>query len=261
MCRLFIPLLILLLFLATSCDREEEDFIKKPTATSTVITGTINTPDGTPLGNIPVCVDFEFRSFISGTLVKHKAKGVTDKNGRYNIFFEIGEDKVTDLQRRYTFSVDLSGLSPENYLIPSPKLGFYLSAEDREGKTLNCDFTIPRKKYVKVSVENYGLPLEEGTYAVKNTFPYGAGWSALGQWNNDDPCELYVFEPIEIPQEGSRSVMLPCGIGIVNTVQAIYKGNDEVQYLIGLPSSDTKEILVTDDCDEELKLEYMTPEI
>lgn len=71
--------------LITGCDKEEEDLIPHPSDTSTILTGQIATPDGMPLADIPVSVDYTFKS-IFGTSLIHKAKGCTDKSGFYKIF-------------------------------------------------------------------------------------------------------------------------------------------------------------------------------
>lgn len=259
--RFVIPLFAFLL-VAASCEREEDDIISKPTPTSTVIKGTICTPDGRPFAGIPVTVDYEFKSIIA-SIVKHKGRATTDKNGNYSVFFEIGEDTVDkyDIHTKYVFSVDLSSVSPETYLRPMEKFDFILSVEDREGKTLNCDFTIPVKKYVKVNVENTGLSVTEGRYAVKNTFSYGSGWGALGGGDSDAACDLFLFEQIDIPTEGSHSVMLPCGVGITNTAQLGYLGLGEPPFISCYPLGDVQELYVSNTGDEELTFKYIVPEI
>lgn len=264
--RFVFPVFAIILLVATACEREEDDILAKPTPTSITIKGTVCTLDGQPFAGIPVCVDYEFRSIVAH-IVKHKGKATTDKNGNYSVFFEVGEDKAPagDVQSQYCFSVDLSGVSPETYIRPEEKLDFYLRVEDREGETLNCDFTIPFKKYVKVNVENSGLPVTDGHYAVKNSFPYGSGWGMLnGKLNNSEYSDvswLYLFEAIEIPAEGSHSVMLPCGVGITNTVQLVYRGRGETPFGSGLQLDDARELYVSDSSDEELTFKYTVPDI
>ena len=86
--------LLLLLFLViglTGC--EKDDFIPEPTATSVTITGVVTTSYGKPIANLPVSIDYhEAYNFMNQTLI-HKAKGVTDSNGRYRLFFEPEPDK------------------------------------------------------------------------------------------------------------------------------------------------------------------------
>lgn len=262
MSRFVFPLFAFILLVATACEREEEDLIAKPTPESIIIEGTICTPDGQPFADIPVCVDFEFKSVVAH-IVKHKGKATTDNNGHYSVFFEVGDDVAPkgDVQRNYFFSVDLSSVSPETFIRPEEKLDFYLRVEDREGETLRCDFAIPRKKYVKVNVENPGLSVPGGAFAVRNTFPYGAGWGVLDGGSSDEPCSLTLFEPIEIPGDGVGSAMLPCGVGISNIITVVYKGNDEIQYGNGVPASDSREVSVTPTSGEELTFSYTVPDL
>lgn len=264
--RLITATLLPLLLLFTGCDKEEDNFIPQITDNSIIISGVIRTPEGKPFANIPVSVDFKRQSII-GTHTKHKAKVTTDKSGLYKIFFEIGEDKDDEVYSNYFFSVDLAGVSSEKYIIPSDsKLDFYLNTTDREGKTLNCDFTIPMKKYVKVTVNNSGLPVENGKYAVKNTFSYGSDWDSLGYiWNSlghiNEMSEISIFQPIEIQQNGTSSIMLPCAVGVKNTILLVYKGNGQVNYGSGLPASETEEITVTGSTDREITFEYIKPDV
>ncbi len=260
--RFVFPLFALLLIAAASCEHEEDALINKPTPESICIKGVVRTPDGQPFANIPVCVDYEFRSVVAH-IVKHKGKAMTDKNGHYSIFFEVGEDKAPagDIQRRYTFTIDLSSVSPQSYLRPDEKLEFHLSVDEREGETMTCDFTMPRRKNVKVNVENSGISVIEGIYAVRNKFTYGSGWGLLDCGTVDEPCEIDLYEPIEIPANGTQSVSLPCGIGIANTIQVVYRGTDTVRYTPGLPSSDPQQIHVTDSYPAEPKLVYTPPSL
>lgn len=260
--RFVFPLSALILLFATACEREDEDLISGPTPTSIIIEGTICTPDGQPFSDIPVSVDYEFSSIVAH-VVKHKGRATTDRNGRYSVFFEVGEDKAPagDVQRCYWFSVDLSRVSPETYIRPEEKLDFFLRVEDREGETLRCDFAIPRKKYVKVNVENPGLCVPGGTFAVMNNVLYGAGWGVLDGGSSDEPCRVTLFEPIGIPADGVGSAMLPCGVGIPNFVTVVYKGNEEIQYGNGVPASDTREVSVTSASADDLTFTYTVPDL
>ena len=87
------------------------------------------------LRDIPVSVDYEWRD-ITGSLLKHKAKGTTDKDGKYRIFFEIGED-IGDARGLHYLRVDLSSISPDKHIMPFPdrKLEFFISDWNKEGKT------------------------------------------------------------------------------------------------------------------------------
>lgn len=171
--KLIIPFLfVACLYITTGCDREHDDLISQPTETSTIISGYIETPDGKPLSGIPVSVDFKVTGLIS-TSVIHKAKGTTDKSGFYKIFFEADNEIGQGMHSGYVFSADFSSLSQNDYII-SEKLdfGFPYFKEEWSGSTIKCDFTIPHKKLVDVTVTNSGVSILNGKYAVKNEFPY-----------------------------------------------------------------------------------------
>ena len=136
-------ILLLLSFITISCDREDDELIPQPTETSTTITGYIKTPDGIPLANIPVSFDYIVKGVFGSTVI-HKAKGNTDKSGFYKIFFETDETPGMGLHDRYSFSVDLSVLPTDKYII-AEKLDFYISLNNTEewsGSTINWNFSI-----------------------------------------------------------------------------------------------------------------------
>ena len=67
-----------------SCD-EENDFISGPTASSTMISGVARTADGTPLAGVKVSVDYNESVWLGQQTTRHKAEGITDKDGNYRI--------------------------------------------------------------------------------------------------------------------------------------------------------------------------------
>lgn len=259
-----VAVLISLSYIVIGCDREEDDFIKEPTATSTVIKGCLKTPEGIPLANVPVSVDYKVTGLF-GSSVIHKAKGSTDKSGYFKIFFETNENEREGIQSGYTFSVDLSVLSPTNYIIAQVvDYGFSTYKNEWSGKTSVCNLTVPRKKLVKVVVNNNGATVMNGRYAVKNMFPYFNNENdnlheSLNYW--DEPGKWRIFENVVIPQGGSTSLMLPCAVGVENTIEIVYLGDETVKYLSGIPASDVKVIDVTDKFNDELEFDYFTPDL
>lgn len=236
--RIITAATILLSIIAISCNREDDDLIPEPSATSTIITGIVSTADGKPLADIPVGVDYENRSII-GNVLLHKAKGKTDNNGRYRLFFDIDEKSIS-VTSEYRFTVNLSGLSAETYLLPDDQsLSIHIYPDDRQGETLSCDIAIPRKKPVDVTVNAGGATLEKGEYAVRNVFSYGSGWENLSKSRDDEGSKLMTFSPVEIGRAGQASVKLPCAVGVTNAVTVVYLGNDEVKYGWGKAVSDT----------------------
>lgn len=223
---------------ASGCDREDDNLITEPTETSTVITGYIKTPEGDPLAGIPVNVDFTSNGIFGSSLI-HKAKGSTDKKGFFRIFFEADENMGSGLNRGYKFTVDLSVLSSDDFIIAEKlEFPFMNFPEQWSGETYKCNFSIPHKKQVKVNVSNPGEKVEGGRYAVKNEFPYMSGGL-----NRNEPVLFYsVFEDIDIPQRGDVKVMVPYAVGADNSLGVVYMGNDTVLFRSGRPVSDIIEI-------------------
>lgn len=221
----FIMAIFSLSLIASGCDREEDDIIAVPTETSTFLTGHIKTPEGTPLPNIPVSVDFKVSSLF-GTTVIHKAKGTTDKSGSYKIFFDAKEDDQS-VTAGYIFSVDFSVLSPNDYII-SEKVDYQFMGYKEKwiGSTTNFEFTIPHKKILKVIVKNNGETVLNGRYAVKNMFDYlkVSGdidvANVIEPWNENSTWTIK--ESIEILQNGATSVISPFAVGFENTVRVVY---------------------------------------
>lgn len=260
--RSVFPMLLSLSFISVSCDREEDNLIPQPTETSTTITGYIKTPDGTPLANIPVSFEYKVQGFFATTVI-HKAKGTTDKSGFYKIFFETDEKPGMGLQSRYTFSVDLSVLPADKYII-AKKIDFGIPVDNYEkwsGSTISCNFSIPLKKLVTVRVVNDGTPVKEGKYAVKNMFPYYTdGEIFFDDQNFWDPGTWRIFESIDIPENGSTSVVIPFAVGVENAVGVVYHGNTEYGYPNGIPASGGKVIEITEGFKDEIELNYQTPD-
>ncbi|MBD5233760.1 MAG: hypothetical protein HDS65_06210 [Bacteroidales bacterium] len=251
--KLLLPLFLGFTFIFASCDREEDDIIVEPSETSTVVTGYISTPEGAPFAGIPVAVDFRSVS-IFGTTIIHKAKGTTDKSGYYKIFFEAEEDVSMSMQQRvYLFSADLSALSKDKYII-SENISVPLYGEKWKGETSTYNFIIPLKKLVKVIVSNDGLPVKEGTYAVRDKFPFIE--TDRFPW----PAEWISLESVEIPAQGTTTILLPCALEIENTISLVYTGNDEINYESGIAAGDSREIVLTSTFSDDIALSYTTPE-
>ncbi|MDE6523466.1 MAG: hypothetical protein K2L17_11655 [Muribaculaceae bacterium] len=258
-----VAIFLLFSFITISCDREDDELIPQPTETSTTITGYVKTPDGTPLANIPVSFDY-FVKGVFGSTVIHKAKGNTDKSGFYKIFFETDETPGMGLHDRYSFSVDLSVLPTDKYII-AEKLDFYIplnNTEEWSGSTINCNFSIPLKKLVTVKVVNDGTFVKEGKYAVKNMFSYYTEGDFISDGQNlwDDAGKWCIFESTDIPQNGTTSVIIPFAVGVDNAVRVVYHGDSEWGYPNGIPASEGKIIKITNDFNDEIELQYQTPD-
>lgn len=80
-------------------------------------------------------------------------------------------------------------------------------------------------------------------------FVYSCGIRLWDAYN-----DIYWFEDVDIPQDNSVSLTLPCAVGVTNSIQVVYKGNDTIRYGIGKPCSDMKELFLSDKQDEEIVL-------
>ena len=81
---LALPVVMLLL---ASCHSEEDDFIDRPDTKSLIIKGVAKTPDGQPIPNIEIKLDYMIIYNPYSSKVYHKAKATTDKDGNYIMFF------------------------------------------------------------------------------------------------------------------------------------------------------------------------------
>ena len=88
---LALPVVMLLL---ASCHSEEDDFIDRPDAKSLIIKGVAKTPDGQPIPNIEVKLDYMIMSGIFSTKVYHKAKATTDKDGELHNVFQLKRQRI-----------------------------------------------------------------------------------------------------------------------------------------------------------------------
>lgn len=254
--------LTLLSLSLVSCDKEEDDFISEPTVTSTIITGRVCTPEGTPFAGIPVTVDYDDSGMFS-YILRHKAKGMTDKNGYYRVFFNLDEKEID--AGGLCLSMDLAGVSTEKYLMPfsDSKVDFNFKGKDKVGKTLECNITIPRKKEMQVSIVTEGADLEEGEYALTHTFSYGSGWEwskfwNMNLWGNDVASDITVQEPITISGSGSNTVTFQCAMGEPNIFQLVYRKTSNDSYQI---VNEKHRIDVTDNSGDEIKLVYNLPSV
>ena len=122
---LALPVVMLLL---ASCHCEEDDFIDRPDAKSLIIKGVAKTPDGQPIPNIEIKLDYMIMSGIFSTKVYHKAKATTDKDGDYIMFFNLSNKEIKSLTTdsaevgtsySLQMTLDLSKLDDKVYLLPT----------------------------------------------------------------------------------------------------------------------------------------------
>lgn len=236
-----------------SCGSEEE-FVPQPNDRSTIITGRICTPEGTPLAGIPVSVNYMKTSYPFD-VIRHKADGITDKDGYYRVFFNVGINEEESMVKGYRFSVDLTDVAKELYLIPfsDDKLDCGFVGANKISQTLTFNVTIPRRKDAQITITNPGShDGEEGEYAIAHTFSYGDDWWWIkASTHAVDPSFLTVYKLISIPNSGSITMSFPCAIGVSNKFQLVYRESRIYDFE---PVSDAQIIDITDSSNDRVEL-------
>lgn len=225
---LALPVVILLL---ASCHCEEDDFIDRPDAKSLIIKGVAKTPDGQPIPNIELKLDYTIVSHIYSTKVYHKAKATTDKDGNYIMFFNLndkelkslttyspGEGIIYDLQ----MTLDLSKLDDKVYLLPTDitavrplsekKLFYYpysMPGRLRQGQVYEQNIFIPRKQLAKVRIETNGTINEKDSFAICNKVRYGIE-RQIPDGFNEESGYLMFYQPIKLKNTHSQTVQISC---------------------------------------------------
>ena len=221
---LALPVVMLLL---ASCHSEEDDFIDKPDPKSLIIKGVAKTPDGQPIPNIEIKLDYMIMHNIYSTKVYHKAKATTDKDGNYIMFFNLNDKElkslttdsaevgfVYDLQ----MTLDLSKLDDKVYLLPtditavrplSEKKLFYseyiVPGRLQKGQVYEQNILIPRKQLAKVRIETNGTINEKDSFAICNKVRYGME-RQIPNGVNGERGYLMFYQPVELKNTHSQTV-------------------------------------------------------
>ena len=225
---LALPVVMLLL---ASCHSEEDDFIDRPDPKSLIIKGVAKTPDGQPIPNIEIKLDYMIMHNIYSTKVYHKAKATTDKDGNYIMFFNLNDKElkslttdsaevgfVYDLQ----MTLDLSKLDDKVYLLPtditavrplSEKKLFYseyiVPGRLQKGQVYEQNILIPRKQLAKVRIETNGTINEKDSFAICNKVRYGIE-SQIPSGFNGERSYLMFYQPVKLKNTHSQTVQILC---------------------------------------------------
>ena len=227
---LALPVVMLLL---ASCHSEEDDFIDKPDPKSLIIKGVAKTPDGQPIPNIEIKLDYEIMYNHYSTKVYHKAKATTDKDGNYIMFFNLNDKELksltTDSAEVGTFyslqmTLDLSKLDDKVYLLPtditavhplSEKKLFYwdyiVPGRLQQGQVYEQNILIPRKQLVKVRIETNGTINEKDSFAICNKVRYGIESQILDGVNGERGYLMF-YQPIKLKNTHSQTVQISCAV-------------------------------------------------
>ena len=227
---LALPVVMLLL---ASCHSEEDDFIDRPDPKSLIIKGVAKTPDGQPIPNIELKLDYTIVDHIYSTKVYHKAKATTDKDGGYIMFFNLndkelkslttyspGEGIIYDLQ----MTLDLSKLDDKVYLLPTDitavrplsekKLFYYpysMPGRLQQGQVYEQNIFIPRKQLVKVRIETNGTINEKDSFAICNKVWYGME-NQIPEDFNQARGYLNFYQPVKLKNTHSQTVEISCAV-------------------------------------------------
>ena len=225
---LALPVVMLLL---ASCHCEEDDFIDRPDAKSLIIKGVAKTPDGQPIPNIEVKLDYMIMSGVFSTKVYHKAKATTDKDGDYIMFFNLSNKEIKSLTTdsaevgtwySLQMTLDLSKLDDKVYLLPtditvvrplSEKKLFYddyiMPGRLQKGQVYEQNIFIPRKQLVKVRIETNGTINEKDSFAICNKVWYGMERQIPNGFNVKRGY-LEFYQPIKLKNTHSQTVQISC---------------------------------------------------
>ena len=227
---LALPVVMLLL---ASCHSEEDDFIDRPNPKSLIIKGVAKTPDGQPIPNIEIKLDYMIMSGIFSTKVYHKAKVTTDKDGDYIMFFNLNDKELKSLTTdsagvatwySLQMTLDLSKLDDKVYLLPtditavhplSEKKLFYwdyiVPGRLQKGQVYEQNILIPRKQLAKVRIETNGTINEKDSFAICNKVRYGIESQILDGVNGERGYLMF-YQPVKLKNTHSQTVEISCAV-------------------------------------------------
>lgn len=227
---LALPVVMLLL---ASCHSEEDDFIDKPDPKSLIIKGVAKTPDGQPIPNIEIKLDYMIMYNLYSTKVYHKAKATTDKDGNYIMFFNLNDKELKSLTTyspeegfvyHLQMTLDLSKLDDKVYLLPtditavrplSEKKLFYwdyiVPGRLQQGQVYEQNILIPRKQLAKVRIETNGAINEKDSFAICNKVWYGME-NQIPEDFNQARGYLNFYQPVKLKNTHSQTVEISCAV-------------------------------------------------
>lgn len=225
---LALPVVMLLL---ASCHSEEDDFIDKPDPKSLIIKGVAKTPDGQPIPNIEIKLDYMIMYNLYSTKVYHKAKATTDKDGNYIMFFNLNDKELKSLTTyspeegfvyHLQMTLDLSKLDDKVYLLPtditavrplSEKKLFYwdyiVPGRLQQGQVYEQNIFIPRKQLAKVRIETNGTINEKDSFAICNKVRYGIERQIPNGFNGERGYLMF-YQPVKLKNTHSQTVQISC---------------------------------------------------
>lgn len=256
--------LIVCVFCLVSCD-EESDFISGSTTSSTIISGVARTADGKPLAGVQVSLDYKESVWLGQQVTRHKAKGVTDNEGNYRLYFELRDDELCDsgndasVARNFYLTIDLSSLPEDMYIMPKDiksdndgqKLLFYYDNRHFErGKYYTHNLYVSRKCWIDVIIVNNGKIEPNDKFVVSNMIKYGGDYLPFNSYYRDG--RVLMEYPLAMTSDREQTFRVPCAL---NDSNSIYIGCMEG----GVGSYDAvtpvKKVFVTEDGPQLVRFE------
>lgn len=269
-----ILLLCLCIINLTSCEKEEDDFLKEGTENTTIVKGKIVTTDGQALPGITVKVDYHEGIGFHYSLLRHKAEVKTDKNGNYKLEFYIKDDEMEEeedspVSKYFRLTVDMQQLDPKQYILPfdmvsvsgpdspvahlDPTIpattgGSFDPAPQRD-TTYTENFYIPRKRYIPVTLKGLDPQKETNSFGVVTGFPWG-GESDEANKLIDTPYSIsFCAGNVYVATSAEQTLEVPFALNENNIIR-IVKSKDGAYTTEDIP------VYVTKDTPEKLVYEY-----
>ncbi|WP_163176759.1 hypothetical protein [Bacteroides sp. 51] len=162
---------------------------------------------------------------------KQRYKDETDKNGNYQIFFELKDDELKPydsadpVSRGFQLTFDLDNLPKDTYFMPtevnrlneSQKLFFsYDNRSFEKGEIYERHLYVPQKQWIEVTVVNNQPLGGNSDFAIRNWITYGSGrWSDNDYSKGELACVDY---PIKLTEEEVQTFRVPCAANDSNRI-------------------------------------------
>lgn len=210
---------IILTMLTLSSCSEKDDFIPEPTETSVIISGIVTTSSLHPLANLPIYIDYHEGYPMGSQTTLHKAKGITDSNGCFRLFFEPEPDRSyneNSPDQVYYLHVDLAALSSGEYIKPSEfdanlkdtyTLRIYRHLD--KGENLEVNMIFPKKKDLDTEFRSF---VSEKELTVTNSITYGAE-------------TVSIRRDVNLDSEGNGRVSMPYALNAPNVVSVTQRNS------------------------------------
>lgn len=276
----FICSLLLGMVLLASCQKEEDDFSNRVTPTSTQMCGTVCTTGDKPLAGVEVSVDYQESAWLSYSKTRHKAKGSTGRDGKYELNFEIRDDEVdsegneSGVYRSFTVSYNLASLSRDRYILPQDMALVITSVNppiavlDQEASSVITEYIypekaaayvqdlfIPRKRVVPVTLTGFVPRQTAGTYGnvydtfeLEVSFPYGPAADTHAYPGSPYGVGMIGNGLYALYDKAEATYQVPLALGEQNTIRLVRnKGGEHTveEHTLYVTDAEPRELVFT----------------